>query len=159
MSDKKPFAILGRNKQGNGQNESEDHEKHDEEVAREKAAFEARKAKADKVLALLFDEQAHVYVTTGKAWAWFFRKHADGGDAHMSVTQFFDVEQNRHLPDFKTSIAIDRFSDCFTEDDCERVYRVSLRRKLLNTHGIKYAYLHKGNSLLSVPVQLAEQDV
>jgi hypothetical protein len=160
MSDKKPFAVASKPGSSGSATAEKDHDAHDEEVATEQAKLAARKKAADKVTALLFDEQAHVYITHGMTWGWFKRPHASGGeDAQMSVTQLFDVAQNRHLPDFKTSIAIDRFPDCLTEADCERVYRVALRRKLLNAHGIKYIYLHKGNSLLSIPVKLAEQDV
>lgn len=164
QTEKKPFTVLKKPPKMTGQTASELVEQDLDEKARESASIAAKEKKsreADKILHLIFADE-NVFVQFGKAFAWFSKPGLMGEPEPMFIQQFIDRDQNRHIKDLTHSIAIERFKDCWSVEEAEKLHSVSLRRSILNARGIKYAFLTKGNgpntSLHDVPLQLEGQD-
>lgn len=142
----RPVTVLSGNR-AQGANPAENARLlQDKELAKAKANIDADaelKKKTNKI-ADLFEAG---YLFTGKTFEWF-RRPDHPEDVPMYISLLLTKEMN---PNLETSLAFDTCDEgvlhcgfCRSADDMEKRHHISLRKKLLNAHGIRYAALWRG---------------
>ena len=113
-------------------------EAREEQEAKERKVV--RERAQDKVAKALSDP----FYVTSQRWPFLMVQRA-GVECPMTVTQFFP----------NSKLAVDKFYSMKSYEDSKA--EVALKKKLLNTHGIKYVYLNPARSLADMQEDLEAQ--